>query len=54
MFMFFFSKALDLAEKIMDKIGGHNRRSLDVISAKCYFFYGRVYELNNKLDQIRL
>lgn len=49
-----YKQAVDLAEKIMDKIASHNRRSLDIIAAKCYFYYGRVYELNNKLDQIRL
>lgn len=48
-----YKQALDLAEKIMDKIVSQNRRSLDIIAAKCYFYYGRVYELNNKLDQIR-
>lgn len=38
----------------MDKIVSQNRRSLDIIAAKCYFYYARVYELNNKLDQTRL
>ena len=47
-------KAQDLADKIMEKIGAQNRRSLDLISARCFFYYGRVYELNGKLDQIRL
>lgn len=37
----------------MEKIISQNRRSLDIIAAKCYFFYTRVYELNGKLDQIR-
>lgn len=46
-------QAQDLAEKMMDKIVNQNRRSLDIISAKCYFYYGRVYELNGKLDQLR-
>jgi 26S proteasome regulatory subunit N3 len=38
----------------MEKILNQNRRSLDVIAAKCYFYYTRVHELNGKLDQIRL
>jgi 26S proteasome regulatory subunit N3 len=37
----------------MDKIVNQNRRSLDIIAAKCYFYYARVYELVGKLDQIR-
>jgi 26S proteasome regulatory subunit N3 len=47
-------KALDLAEKMMEKIVCQNRRSLDVIAAKCYFYYSRIYELTGKLDKIRL
>jgi 26S proteasome regulatory subunit N3 len=49
----FFQKAIDLAEKMMDKITCQNRRSLDIIAAKCYFYYSRTYELNGKLDKIR-
>ena len=45
---------MDLVEKIMDKIASQNRRTLDVIAAKCYFYYARVYELNGKLDRIRV
>ncbi len=39
---------------MMDKITCQNRRTLDVIAAKCYFYYARVYELNDKLDRIRV
>src|SRR4051812_40991523 len=46
-----YKQATELAEKIMEKITSQNRRSLDIIAAKCYFFYGRVYELTDKLDQ---
>lgn len=38
----------------MEKIVNQNRRTLDMIAAKCYFYYARVYELNEKLDQIRV
>lgn len=48
-----YKQALELAEKMMDKIVNHNRRSLDVIAAKCFFYYGRINELIGKLDQIR-
>lgn len=47
-------QALQLSEKMMEKIVNQNRRSLDVIAAKCYFYYGRINELNGRLDQIRL
>ena len=30
-----------------------NRRSLDLVAAKCYFYHSRVAELTNKLDSIR-
>lgn len=46
-------QALELAEKMMEKIVSQNRRSLDVIAAKCFFYYGRIHELTGKLDQIR-
>lgn len=47
-------QALQLSDKMMDKIVSHNRRSLDVIAAKCFFYYGRINELTGRLDQIRL
>ena len=37
----------------MNKITSQNRRSLDLIAAKAYFYYSRVAELTNKLDTIR-
>jgi len=39
---------------MMEKIGAQNRRSLDIIAAKCYFYYTRVYELNERLDKVRV
>lgn len=48
-----YEKALQLSEKMMEKIVSQNRRSLDLIAAKCYFYYGRINELSGKLDQIR-
>lgn len=46
-------QALQLSEKMMEKIVSQNRRTLDVISAKCFFYYGRINEICGKLDQIR-
>lgn len=37
----------------MNKLTTHNRRSLDLIAARCFFYFSRSYELDNKLDQIR-
>lgn len=48
-----YKQALVLSEKMMEKIVNQNRRSLDVIAAKCFFYYGRINELSGKLDQIR-
>lgn len=48
-----YKQALVLSEKMMEKISNQNRRSLDVIAAKCFFYYGRINELSGRLDQIR-
>ena len=37
----------------MSKIISQNRRSLDLVAAKSYFYHSRVAELTNKLDTIR-
>ena len=41
------------AEDLMCKLKRQNRRSLDPIASRCYFYYSRAYELNNKLDEVR-
>lgn len=41
------------ANQLMSKIMSQNRRSLDLVAAKSYFYYTRVAELTNKLDSIR-
>ncbi|VEN59955.1 unnamed protein product [Callosobruchus maculatus] len=41
------------SQALMSKITGQNRRSIDHIAAKCYFYHSRVAELTNKLDTIR-
>ena len=51
--MFTNFKSHELVEKMMEKILSYNRRTLDAISSKCYFYYARVYELVGRLDQIR-
>lgn len=46
-------QATRCAQQLMNKITSHNRRTLDLIAAKCYFYYSRVAELTDKLDTIR-
>lgn len=46
-------EALRCSQALMTKITSTNRRSIDFIAAKCYFYYSRVAELTNKLDSIR-
>lgn len=46
-------KAAKCSQELMNKIVGQNRRTLDLIAAKCYFYHSRVAELNNTLDSIR-
>ena len=46
-------QALDCAKRLVDKTSVLNRRTLDLLSAKCYFYYARIFELNNMLDSIR-
>ncbi|CDZ97848.1 26S proteasome regulatory complex, subunit RPN3/PSMD3 [Phaffia rhodozyma] len=51
------TKALDKAEKVahetVDLIQSLNRRSLDHLSAKVYFYLGRIYELQSKEAELR-
>jgi len=47
------AEAVKCAEHLMQKLKNHNRRSLDLIAAKCYFYYSRAYEQDKKFDQIR-
>ncbi|XP_078483651.1 26S proteasome non-ATPase regulatory subunit 3 [Ciona intestinalis] len=47
------SLAMKLSNKIVTKLVNENRRSLDSLAAKCYFYYSRVYELIGKLEDVR-
>lgn len=38
---------------MIEKLSQLNRRTLNPISAKIYFYYSRIYELINQLDKIR-
>lgn len=41
------------SETLMKKIVGQNRRTLDLIAAKCYFYHSLVAEKNGNLESIR-
>lgn len=41
------------SEELMSKIMSQNRRTLDLIAAKCYFYHSRVAELTDTLEGIR-
>ncbi|KAI8883634.1 hypothetical protein K501DRAFT_219032 [Backusella circina FSU 941] len=46
-------KGLELAGKTVEKIATLNRRTLDQLSARIYFYHARFYELQNRLADIR-
>ncbi|XP_055381943.1 probable 26S proteasome non-ATPase regulatory subunit 3 [Condylostylus longicornis] len=46
-------KAQSCSESLMQKIVAQNRRTLDLIAARSYFYRSRVAELTNSLDKIR-
>jgi len=48
-----YQDAVKCADRLMQKIMDLNRRTLDILAAKCYYYYARAYELMNKLEQIR-
>jgi len=47
------AEAVECAQQIFMKLDTQNRRTLDQISAKCYFYFSRAYEIVQKLDTIR-
>ncbi|XP_041459078.1 26S proteasome non-ATPase regulatory subunit 3-like [Lytechinus variegatus] len=48
-----FSEAVKCSDVLVKKLDAQNRRSLDQLSAKAYFYHSRAYELIGQLDQIR-
>ena len=45
--------AVKCSDLLMAKIQGQNRRTLDLLAAKCYFYHMRVYELISSLSPIK-
>lgn len=48
-----YEEAVQCSEALVQKIISQNRRTIDLIAAKCYFYHSRAYELTNHLDKIR-
>lgn len=46
-------KAVTWSTTVTDKLTSLNRRTLDGLQAKCYFYYARAHELVGQLDSIR-
>ncbi|XP_042631825.1 26S proteasome non-ATPase regulatory subunit 3-like [Cyprinus carpio] len=48
-----YDKAQRVSDDLLQKIGSQNRRALDLVAAKCYYYHSRVYEFLNQLDVVR-
>ena len=46
-------QAQSCSDALIEKLVIHNRRTLDSLSAKCYFYHSFVYELRGQLFAIR-
>ena len=46
-------QAVECAAKIVANLCKQNRRTLDLVSAKCYFYYVRAHEMVGKLADSR-
>lgn len=48
-----YEKAMSWSNAVMDRLVLLNRRTLDSLQAKCYFYYARAHELGGQLESIR-
>jgi len=48
-----YEQATKCSDQLMKKITTQNRRTLDLLASKCYFYHLRCYELTNKMNQIK-
>jgi len=48
-----YKEAVKCSDSLMGKLVSQNRRTLDLLAAKCYFYHSRAYELTQQLDRIR-
>lgn len=48
-----FQSAVKCSDQLMQKLSTYNRRTLDSLASKCYFYHLRCYELTGQMDKIR-
>lgn len=48
-----YTEAQKVSDDLLQKISSQNRRALDLVAAKCYYYHSRVYEFLNQLDTLR-
>ncbi|XP_027201960.1 regulatory particle non-ATPase 3 isoform X2 [Dermatophagoides pteronyssinus] len=48
-----YKSAITCSDLLMKKICKHNRRTLDVLAAKAYYYHTRCYELNGQLNETK-
>lgn len=48
-----YDEAVKCSKVLMDQVCSHNRRSLDMLAARCYFYHARAHELTNTLQDLR-
>ncbi|CAN7981382.1 26S proteasome non-ATPase regulatory subunit 3 [Ixodes scapularis] len=46
-------QAVKCSDQLMAKIQAQNRRTLDLLASKCYFYHSRCYELTGQMSAIR-
>ena len=46
-------EGVQCSDQLMQKITSHNRRTLDLLAARCYFYHARTYECSGNFDSIR-
>lgn len=48
-----FEQAVKCSDQLMQKVHSQNRRTLDLLASKCYFYHSRCYELTGQMSSIR-
>uniref|UniRef100_A0A8D0D0N0 26S proteasome non-ATPase regulatory subunit 3 n=1 Tax=Sander lucioperca TaxID=283035 RepID=A0A8D0D0N0_SANLU len=48
-----YTEAQKVSDDLLQKIGSKNRRALDLVAAKCYYYHARVYEFLHQFDSMR-
>lgn len=46
-------QAQKVSDDLLQKMASKNRRALDLVAAKCYYYHARVYEFLQQFDTIR-